>query len=170
MRTTESQFPRVLAIAPSNRGFGYAVLEGEATLVDWGLKTVRGDKNAACIAKADKLIADYKPEVIVLQDHSIKGSRRPLRIILLTQGIADLAPKYGVSVALFTRQRIDKVFFADGTGTRDERAKILAERFPEELGFELPPKRRAWMREDPRMDIFDAVALAMMMRVRRFWQ
>jgi len=39
-------------------------------------------------------------------------------------------------------------------------AQTLAAQFPVELGKRLPPKRRPWMSEDPRMDIFDAVALA----------
>jgi hypothetical protein len=55
-------------------------------------------------------------------------------------------------------------FFADGCGTKHALAEIIAERFPKELGFRLPPKRRAWMSEDSRMDIFDAVALALMVR------
>ena len=42
-------------------------------------------------------------------------------------------------------------------------AEILVKRFPEELGSRLPPKRRPWMSEDSRMDIFDAVALALML-------
>jgi hypothetical protein len=167
MKHTETKFPRILAIAPSTRGFGYAVLEGKETLVNWGVKTVRGDKNRRCIEIAGKMLAHYHPEVMVLQDHSGTDSRRPVRIRVLAHGIIDLAPKHGVSVVLFTRKQIDKVFFARGRGTRYARAEILAKRFPEELGFELPPKRRAWMKEDPRMDIFDAVALALMMRVRR---
>ncbi len=169
MKRRVPKYPRILAIAPSTRGFGYAVLEGEETLVDWGVKSVRGDKNARCIAIAEQLIIHYRPEVMVLQDHSGKDSRRPVRIRVLSQGIIDLAPRHGLSVALFSRKQIDKVFFATGKGTKLARAEILAKRFPEELGFELPPKRRAWMKEDARMDIFDAVALALMLRVRKLW-
>ena len=33
--------PRVLAIDPTPRGFGYAILEGSTDLVDWGVKSVR---------------------------------------------------------------------------------------------------------------------------------
>ncbi|MGH7993063.1 MAG: hypothetical protein ACREDQ_06080 [Limisphaerales bacterium] len=45
-------------------------------------------------------------------------------------------------------------------GTKQALAERLALKFPVELGSRLPPKRRAWMSEDPRMDIFDAVGLA----------
>jgi hypothetical protein len=46
-------------------------------------------------------------------------------------------------------------------GTKHVVAEVIAQRFPEELGFRLPPKRRAWMSEDSRIDIFDAAALAL---------
>lgn len=36
---------RILAIVPSYRGFGFVILEGQDTLVDWGVKTVKGNKN-----------------------------------------------------------------------------------------------------------------------------
>ena len=45
-------------------------------------------------------------------------------------------------------------------GTKFAVSQMLAEKFPAELGTRLPPKRRPWMSEDPRMDIFDAVGLA----------
>jgi hypothetical protein len=53
----------------------------------------------------------------------------------------------------------------DAKGTKFAVAQALAGKFPAELGKRLPPKRRPWMSEDPRMDIFDAVGLAM-----AFWQ
>ena len=169
MNRIRLKLPRVLGIAPSTRGFGFAVLEGKETLADWGTRSVPTDKNARSIAKVEDLITHYQPEVMVLQDHFAKDSRRPARIRVLIQGIIDLAPAHNVSVALFSRKQIDKVFFADGKGTKHARAEILAKRFPDELGFELPPKRRVTMKEDARMDIFDAVALALMLRVRRLW-
>jgi hypothetical protein len=45
-------------------------------------------------------------------------------------------------------------------GTKHALAETLAAKFPVELALRLPPKRRPWMSEDPRMDIFDAVGLA----------
>ncbi|MEI6076398.1 MAG: hypothetical protein WCS94_12525 [Verrucomicrobiota bacterium] len=45
-------------------------------------------------------------------------------------------------------------------GTKQELAELLARRFPDELASRLPPKRKVWMNPDDRMDIFDAVALA----------
>jgi len=38
--------------------------------------------------------------------------------------------------------------------------------FPDELASRLPPKRKLWNSEDSRMDFFDAVALAVVFRMR----
>jgi hypothetical protein len=77
----------------------------------------------------------------------------------LTEKIVAMAGNEQIKVKQFTRKQLNLGFFGDGKGTKHELAERLAARFPEELGFRLPPKRRAWMNEDGRMDIFDAVAL-----------
>jgi Holliday junction resolvasome RuvABC endonuclease subunit len=163
MTRIKTKHHRVMAIAPSTRGFGFAVLEGH-TLVDWGVKSVKGDKNSQCMKKLEKLIAQYEPEVIVLQDYSAKGSRRSARIRELGRQIVALASSRKLKVAMFSRERVMRAFFADGQVTKHTLAEVLAKRFPNELGFRLPPKRQPWMSEDSRMDIFEAVALALMLR------
>ena len=165
MNKTFPKYPRILAIAPSTRGFGYAVLEGHKILVDWGVKSVNGDKNTGSIQKVEVMIAHYEPHVMVLEDTAAKGSRRSIRIQALTKRLITVAESRDIiNVALFSRMQVRRVFFADGRGTKHALAEIIARRFPEELGFRLPSKRRAWMSEDPRMDIFDAVALALVLR------
>ena len=63
---------------------------------------------------------------------------------------------------LFSDGQMKRAFLAEGQGTRHALAAIMADQFPEELGFRLPPKRRTWSSEDSRMDIFIAVALALL--------
>ena len=167
MKSIHPKHIRILSIAPSTRGFGFAVLEDRETLVDWGVKSVKGNKNARSLVKVEELIAHYRPGVIVLHDNSAKASRRSARIQALGQEIFSVASKRDIGVELFSRQQVRKIFFADGRGTKHALAEILAKRFPEELGFRLPPKRRAWMSEDYRMDIFDAVALVLVLRLQK---
>lgn len=153
---------RIMAIAPSSVGFGFAVFEGEETLVNWGVKTVKGkDKNTESLAKAKELITHYQPSVLVLQDASAKHSRRSPRIRELTKGITALAKTHKVRVKLISRVKVMQAFFADGQGTKHALAEIMARRFPVELGDRLPAKRKAWDSEDCRMGIFEAVALVM---------
>ena len=71
-----------------------------------------------------------------------------------------MASKDKIKVKLFSRERVRRFFLLKREGSKQDLAEILAQRFPEELGFRLPPKRRPWMSEDYRMQIFDAVALA----------
>ena len=64
-------------------------------------------------------------------------------------------------MALFSNQQVTRAYFADGEGTKHERAEIIAQRFPEELGSRVPAKRRPWTSEDGQMGVFEAVALAL---------
>ena len=160
-----SKRPRILAIAPSTRGFGFAVLEGLDTLADWGVKSAATDKNARSIAKVHELISQYNPDLLVLEDFST-GMRSP-RIRRLGRSIIMLAQSKSVKVALFTPEQIRQAFSQDDAGTKQARAEFIAQKFPDEIGFRLPQKRKPWMSEDYRMNIFDAVALALMPRLSK---
>ncbi len=166
MKKPLSKYPRILAIAPSTRGFGFALVEGLDTLADWGVKSVTGDKNPGCIAQVEKMVAHYQPDVVVLEDTSTKPFRRSTRIRALGKQIITLAKSHNVIAVLFSKEQVRQAFFDDGQGTKYALAEIIAKKFSDELGFRLPPKRRPWMSEDYRMDIFDAVALALMVRQR----
>lgn len=149
---------RRLAVAPSTRGFGFAVLEGDK-LVDWGVKSISQSKNSGTLAKVTELLCLYHPALLVLED--AESTRRSARIRKLHTKLMTLAKQRKVKVKLLTRAKVRGAFFADGEGTKQALAALLAERYPEELKFRLPPKRRPWMSEDYRMGIFDAVALAL---------
>jgi len=164
MNTIQPKQFRILAIAPVTRGFGFAVLEGRDTLVNWGVKTVTGNKNARSLAKMEELITHYQPRVLVLEDASAKGSLRHPRIQRLVQQIIKIAADKKVNIKLFSRDQVMKILVRDGRGTKHALAEIVAGQFTEQLGSKLPPKRKAWMREHYQMGIFDAVALAWVFR------
>jgi hypothetical protein len=159
--------PRILAITTSNRGIGFAVLEGRDTLVNWGGGVSSGANNRKSLAKVEQLIFHYQPEVLVLENESAKDSRRGPRIRKLSEGIIALAARRKVQVKLFSRSSLKNIFIADGEGTRHDIATIVAERFSQEIGFRLPPKRRPWITEARRMDFFNAVALTV---AHRLWE
>jgi hypothetical protein len=158
MMLTSSQHTIILGISPSARGLGFAILEAPGTLIDWGVKSVSGDKNAGAFAKVVDLISHYQPDSIAIEDTRRK-SRRATRIKKLNEQIVSIAKTSGVNIALLSRQQIRKFFFVHGVGTKHALAELLAERFSEELASRLPPKRQPWMSEDYRMGIFEAVAL-----------
>jgi Holliday junction resolvasome RuvABC endonuclease subunit len=124
----------------------------------------RRSSSIGAIAKVEEMIVHYQPDAIVLEDHLAKHSRRSARIQALSRRIIAVAKSRNVTVTLFSREQVRRAFFADGQGTKYALAEILAVRFTKELNFRLPPKRRPWMSEDYRMDIFDAVALALVLK------
>jgi Holliday junction resolvasome RuvABC endonuclease subunit len=166
MKQTPPSNPRTLAISLSSRGFGFAVLEGER-LVDWGVKSAKTDKNAQSLAKVEQLIVQYQPDVLVQQDHTAEDFRRSAKAKELSRQIAALALRHKVRVNLLSNQEVKKALLPDGEGTKHELAKLMAQRFPDELGLRLPPERRPWMSEDYRMGIFAAVALALTFSLKK---
>jgi Holliday junction resolvasome RuvABC endonuclease subunit len=159
------RYPRILAIAPSTQGFGYAVVKDLNMLADWGVKWVGKDKNKMCLVKISGLIALHEPHIVSLEDTSAKDSRRPLRIRNLTKQIIAAGKRRNIHVAVFSRQEMKRANLPDGKGTRYDLARTIADSFTDELGELLPPKRRTSMVEHPRMAMFDAVALALMVHL-----
>ena len=150
---------RVLAIDPSFRGFGFAVVEGPERLIDWGVKNMKQDKNTSCLTKIDKLIEHYQPEMIVIEDAIGKNSRRRLRVRQLIQQVVLLARRKKIKHRSFSRSTIQKTFSQGDVPTKHQIATIITKQFPE-LSRHLPRFRKAWMTEDWRMSIFNAMALA----------
>src|SRR5438093_11912053 len=93
---------RVLAIDPSTRGFGFAVLEGPNRLIDWGVKETKKNKNARTLKLIEDLIDLYLPSVMVVEDYAGKGSRRCRRIQGLINDISKLATKRKIRVRSFS--------------------------------------------------------------------
>jgi hypothetical protein len=158
MTHTQASADLVLAVYPSTRGFGYAVFEGPDSLVDWGVKTVRGhQKNRESLTRVRELLAFYRPDVLVLEEYQGRGSRRAKRIQTLINLMTAHATEEGIKTASYSRSEMRACF---GLSTKREIAEAIARAFPE-LEPRLPPVRRIWMSEDVRMSIFDAAALAM---------
>jgi len=160
MKETLYRQLRVLAIDPHPRGFGYAVCEGPATLVDWGTKDIRRDKERVALHKIGELVRLYLPAVIVLEDCAHRKSRRNPRVRQLAERILAAAPEFAVEGRAVPLTAVYRTFAGTGAGTKYGIAKALVRAFPE-LMVRLPPKRKPWQTEDSRMSIFDAVALGL---------
>ena len=152
---------RTLAVSLSTWGFGYAVLEDGNSLVDYGNKRINKDKNARSLAHIEKMIAHNQPDILVLQEVNAKGTRRAPRIKQLHQKIVALAKKRKLKVVKISGTELRRLLLNNEAGTKQEIAEHLAKQFPDELSSRLPPERKAWKSEDARMDIFEAVGLAL---------
>ena len=154
------QSVRILAVAPLSRGFGYAVMEKPDSLVACGNKAILRHKNAGALAGVEKFIKFYQPDLLVLPDVNAADAHRAPRIKSLHRNLGALARRHQLKVRLISGTQVRERVLGQAQGTKQALAQTLAEKFPVELAARLPPKRRPWMSEDPRMDIFDAVGLA----------
>jgi hypothetical protein len=166
MNQTASKQIRIFAIALTARGFGYCVMENQAIL-ESGNKGVEGNKNSQSVFKIEKLLKQFLPSVLVLQDVNATGCRRAPRIKALHRQVIELAAKYKLKVALLSGKLLREMLLGDAKGTKHEMAEMLAQKYHVELAAKLPKKRRAWENEDGRMDMFDAVGLALVFRLKQ---
>jgi len=146
---------RLMSIAPSTRGFGYAVLEEQNSLVIYGCKTMRIGKrykNVGCIALIKKMIVQYRPDVLVLYDINAKGIRRQTRIKELHHLIVKLARQGKLKTSRISGIDARQAILGEPKGTKHDMAELLAKRFPDQLASRLPPKRKCGHTEDGRMD------------------
>ena len=159
---------RILAFALTTNGIGYAVMEGEDSLVDYGITRVEGDKNSKSAKRVEKLLNLYRPDVVVLPDVNAEGTHRAIRIQKLHTQVIAMTRKRKLKAVMISGREVRKALLNDSKGTKHEMATVLAERFPGELSRRLPAKRKAWDSENRKMDMFEAVGLAVVfwMRIR----
>jgi hypothetical protein len=148
----------VLAVDPASRGLGFALLEGPDTLIDWGFRGTRGpQKDSQAIVYVRTLLACYRPDVLVIEAFEpTKKPHRSRRVRNLLNILEALAAKSGIPSERVSRSAVRSTF-----SSRNKyriAAKLVAE-FPETKPS-CPPQRKIWLPEDPRINIFDALALA----------
>jgi hypothetical protein len=160
---------RILSIiALTSRGFGYAVLEDDNSLVEYGKKHINADKNARSLKHVEKLIVRYQPEALILDDVNAKGTHRDPRIKELHRTVVALANKRKLPTIKISGTQLRTSLLGNENGTKHEMAEFLAAKFPDELDDHLPPKRPSRKSEDIRMDMFDAVGLSVVAKIAVF--
>lgn len=158
----------MLAVDPTSKGFGFAVIEVDYFLVDYGVARVWSARMREFIDRAYSLVEKYRPVMIILPRVSSAKKRRRTRAKL--SSLAAHLRLHHHPVAMLPRDIVLKTFASSGT-TKHEIAIAIAKAFPE-LTSRLPRKRRPWMSEDESMNIFDAVALALTVLSNRrdYWE
>src|SRR5436305_11406411 len=160
MQQTPTHPPRIFALDPTTKGFGYAVLELPFRLVDWGLAHVSGEKESGAVARFEALLDQFRPDVVVLEDPAAPGSRRRPRVQKLLGTLVETARERGIEVQTLPRLAVIECFSSpDERATKYSITKRLAETFPE-LAEKMPQRRKIYQSEDERIATFDALALA----------
>jgi Holliday junction resolvasome RuvABC endonuclease subunit len=153
------RYELVLAIYPNTSGFAFVLFEGSLSPVDWGVTTIRGrDRNGRCLQIIASMFARHEPDVLVLQDTLVGGTRRSKRVTNLNAAIFKLAELNNIPVRTYSRASVRLAFSYLGSASKHAIAETIAKHIP---AFEryLPPPRKPWMTEDTRMGLFDAAAL-----------
>lgn len=151
----------VLAVHFQPRGLAFVLFAGSLLPVDWGVFDPRGaNKNARCLKRIDALFALHTPDILLLQD----ASDRNKRFRVLNCGAAKRAAQHGIAIRTYSRAQIVQHFEELGATsvTKHRIAEQIAEQIPS-LRLYLPWRRKPWMTEDPRMGIFEAAALGLML-------
>lgn len=150
-----------LAIHPTSRGLGWVAFEGPFAPHDWANVDIKkGDKNAACIRTVEAILDRLTPETLVLEAFEKQKSSRSDRIARLCRAIIGLAASRGIDVEIYGRADIQTCFRTVGASTRQEIAEAVARQVAV-FHHTLPRKRKLWDREDKRMALFSAAALAL---------
>src|ERR1700687_6112734 len=87
---------RILAIDPTTKGFGYAVLDLPLRLVAWGMAHIEGEKRSGAISRSEALLDQCRPDAVVLEDTRAPGSRRCPRVRDLLEALAKVARERGL--------------------------------------------------------------------------
>src|SRR6187401_3179202 len=153
--TRREPTPRVTAITPFSKGFGYCVLEQRIRLVDWGFKALpRNADFTALTNRAAELVELYPPTLLVLPGTG-SGHRSP-RVLEFIEELRKLARSRQLACLRIDLAYMMNFFFNGKAATKSKLAVTLGEAFPKELGVYVPPPRKPWMSEDNRLNIFAA--------------
>jgi hypothetical protein len=155
--------PPVMALHATSRGFGFVVMSGPFSLVDWGTRHAVKDRNARCLDALVRLLDRYDPHTLVLEDPT-QLPRRSDRIQRLYQSIAALCHARSIDLAAFSRADLYRCYASVGARTWQEIAQAVGHQLAP-LSNSLPKRRKAWQSEGRRMSIFTSAAIAMV-----YWQ
>ena len=158
-------FTRALAVDPTSKGFAWAVLEGSERLVGWGTSRLRKDSKTSFEERIEGLLDRYVPSLIVVEEASL--ARHGLRASTRRGKLIATVVSQGLEIATVSRAQVRRMFSASGT-SRFEIALAISLWFPE-VAPHLPKKRRIFDPEDERLDMFDALSLALTELRSREW-
>lgn len=152
--------PLVFAVHATSRGFGYVLFEGPFSPYDWGTVGAKGDKNAVCLRKLERLLDQHAPATLLLEACGNDSWVRSHRIERLYKALSAVAVTRCIEVLMYTRRDIQACFSSVGARTRQEIAEAVG-RHVDAFHHRTPAPRKAWQNEDGRMALFSAAALAL---------
>lgn len=156
--------PRILAIDPTSRGFGFVILEADKQLLDWGAVSLVGqNRNTRCLTYITRLLVRYHPDLLVTEDMQAAGCRRRKRVRELAADLASLCASQYIPMRSISRLALPAALGLNKPINKHRIAMFVAEQLSV-LAPLLPPPRKTWMTENPKMGLFIAAAYALAIR------
>jgi crossover junction endodeoxyribonuclease RuvC len=151
---------KILAIDPGTREMGVALLDGK-TLLYYGVKTIRGQRNPAEVLRRIQeitggLIERFRPDCLAIEKMALIQKSASL-LVVSAEEIKATARQHGLPVYEYAPTTVRKVICSGGRATKQETANVIARRFPE---------LRSYLEQKTKWEtlyyanMFDAVALA----------
>jgi hypothetical protein len=147
----------VLAVYPSHRGFGFAVLNSAVGLIDWGVARLTPNDDTEFVNRLQELGVRYRPSCVATEN--IAETARRSRVRQRNQLAVTWALAHGVPTFPVSRANIREFF---GSTSNHYDVVIEIARWVPELERHIPRRRRPWESVDERMYLFAAVALAVL--------
>ncbi|MDB5904890.1 MAG: hypothetical protein JWM26_3768 [Betaproteobacteria bacterium] len=166
MQEKQAYEQTVLSIYIFARGIGFVFFESPLAPYDWGTKEIRGENAGRNMVRVvTRLIKQYRPDQVVLEDTEATDTRRGPRARLLNQQIRNAVLGLGQQPNLISRPDIRLAFARTGAQTKDAIAKMIASKI-DAFAPLLPPTRKPWDPEHRRMALFDAASMGLTYYVR----
>lgn len=161
MKENDTYKQIVLSVYISCRGIGFILFESPLAPYDWGVKDIYGEDAGKRTVKAVvRLMKQYQPEQVVLEDTRSSNTRRGVRAKLLNEQIIRKLASRGIQAQLVSRDEVRTAFARTGAQTKEEIAAVIASKI-DLLTPLLPPPRKVWDSEHRRMALFNAASMAL---------
>lgn len=151
---------RLLALDLRARRFGFAVLENQSKLLDWGVRSFGEDGENFKSTLSDRintLIGFYEPFAAVTRLRKYHSSVSKKRFAAVLASVRSESRRNSIRLFVITTHQVQRRFAENGQATKHEIATSLAKQF-EELSWKLPLRRKSYQSEAPILTVFDAVA------------
>ena len=146
---------RILGLASTTRGFGFAVTEGPRRLVASGLHRVPV-KTSKAVKAIDGVLRRAKPLFVAFDREAALKKRRRGR--LFADAVTKACDAHGVMILDIANSQI-RALTERPRPTKLHIAEVVVRFFPE-LARSLPARRKPWQSEDDRIGLFMALAAA----------
>jgi hypothetical protein len=148
-------YKRALGIYPCQVGFAFGVVERRRGVIDWGQAELDTKNESEFIARIEAHIKRCSPAVLALETQvNTRRGERAVRQIGVTFAVS---VRLGVATVALSPAAIRAALSLPSKATKHDVAGRLCEVFPEIAHHK--PTKVIW-KKDPRMNVFNAVALA----------